>query len=48
MLLSLQVQPANVCGLLEYGLRVPPQLDRQFTDLLSASRANPKLSHYLR
>lgn len=40
--------PANVCNLPEYGLRVPPQLHREFSDLLDASRANPKSSHYLR
>lgn len=37
-----------ICDCLEYGLRVPPKLHRQFSELLNASRANPKLSHYLR
>ncbi|KUI72755.1 Anaphase-promoting complex subunit 5 [Cytospora mali] len=38
----------QVAHMQKYGLRVPSELQRQFSDMLDASRANPKLSHYLR
>ncbi|CAN8100104.1 unnamed protein product [Discula destructiva] len=38
----------QVAQMQKYGLRVPSDLQQQFTDLLDASRANPKLSHYLK
>lgn len=38
----------QVAQMQKYGLRVPSQIQRQFSDLLAASRSNPKLSHYLR
>ncbi|KAJ0123432.1 naphase-promoting complex protein [Diaporthe amygdali] len=38
----------QVAQMQRYGLRVPVRIQRQFYDLLDASRTNPKLGHYLR
>ncbi|KAI3398622.1 hypothetical protein diail_8970 [Diaporthe ilicicola] len=38
----------QVAQMQRYGLRVPTQILRQFSDLLAASRSNPKLGHYLK
>ncbi|ROW07174.1 hypothetical protein VPNG_07391 [Cytospora leucostoma] len=37
----------QVAQMQKYGLRVPSELQRQFSELLQASRTTPKLSHYL-
>ncbi|PSS03260.1 anaphase-promoting complex subunit 5-domain-containing protein [Coniella lustricola] len=38
----------QVAQMQKYGVRVPEELHKQFAELLEASRANPKLSHYLK